>query len=51
MAKSSSKFINNATFAKRAYVGKIIYGVWPFSQTSGLSQAGMVSMGGGVVQI
>ncbi len=31
-------YINNATFAKSAYVGKIIYGVLPFCQTSGLSQ-------------
>ncbi len=42
--------INNATFAKSAYVGKIMYGVWPFSQTSGLS-AGMVGLGGVVVRI
>ncbi len=35
-------FMNNATFAKRAYVGKIIYGVSPFSQTSGLSQVWLV---------
>ncbi len=34
--------INNATFAKSVYVGKIIYGVWPFSQTSGLSQVWLV---------
>ncbi len=37
-------FINNATFAKNAFVGKIIYGVWPFSQTSGLSHAGSTCM-------
>ncbi len=35
-------FIINATFATRAYVGKIIYGVCPFSQTSSLSQVWLV---------
>ncbi len=35
-------FINNSLVAKSAYVGKIIYGVWPFSQTSGLSQVWLV---------
>ncbi len=34
--------IANATFDKSAYVGKIIYEVWPFCQTSGLSQVWLV---------
>ncbi len=41
--------INKATFAKRAYVGKIIYWVWPFSQTGLIP--GMVGMGVVVVRI
>ncbi len=36
------KIINNATFGNSAFVGKIIYGVWPFSQTSRLSQVWLV---------
>ncbi len=34
--------MNNATFAKSDYVDKIIYGVCPFSQTSGLTQVWLV---------
>ncbi len=40
--------INNATFARSAYVGKIINGVWPFSQSS---VPGMFGVGGVVVRI
>ncbi len=47
-------FINNGTFARRAHVGKIIYGVCP---TLGMSfqsfkwlVPGMVGMGGVVVR-
>ncbi len=42
MAKFSGHIYNNASFAKSNYVGKIIYGVCPFSQTSGLSQVWLV---------
>ncbi len=51
MAKFNGNKINivNATFGKSAYLGKIIHGLWPFSQTSGFG-SGMVGTGGVVVR-
>ncbi len=43
--------IDNSTFGKRSYVGKIIYGVWPLCQISGMQVPDMAGMGVVVVRI